>query len=567
MSSSKSDRRPVPRLSRGFRDTFSSNVVARQRMIETIRKVYERYGFAPLETPAVEYVDALGKFLPESDTPAGGIFAFRDDDNSWLALRYDLTAPLSRVFAEHRNDIPIPFRRFQVGPVWRNEKPGPGRYREFYQFDIDTVGTASMAADAEVCCVLADALEALHVPRGDYVIKVNNRKALNGVLEVVGVPTDEETSLIVLRAIDKLDRLGIEGVKELLGRGRYDAPKGQESFRVSGKSLGSLAEKQVPAEVIAGLGQLRGQHAEVVGEEVFLTTLRTFLGEHLAAEYEAVILQHTRTSDYTEGAHLRDDQVQRIVDLLSVSEGRRTDVCDRFEELVRGSQVGEEGVAELRDIDRFLTAVGYAEDRVTFDPTVVRGLAYYTGPVFEAQLTFEILDESGQKQQVGSVAGGGRYDYLVERFLGEKVPATGASIGVDRLLTAVTALGQRDTLEATAPVVVTVMDPERVLDYEKITFQLRQAGIPAEMYLGEGGFRKQLQYADQRGSVVAVIAGSREFETGQVSLKDLRLGRELSKEITDREAWVKERPSQVTVRVEDLVSEVKTILERYKVEA
>lgn len=496
MSSSKPERRPVPRVPRGFRDTFSANVVSRQRMIDTIRKVYERYGFAPLETSAVEYVDALGKFLPESSTPAGGIFAFQDEDNSWLALRYDLTAPLSRFFAEHRNDIPLPFRRFQVGPVWRNEKPGPGRYREFYQFDIDTVGTASMGADAEVCCVLADALEALHIPRGDYVIKVNNRKALNGVLEVVGLPTDENTSLTVLRAIDKLDRLGLEGVRSLLGKGRED-----------------------------------------------------------------------ESGDFTEGAHLRDEQVQRIIDLLSVAAGRRSDVCDKFAELVRGSQVGEEGVAELREIDAFLTAVGYMEDRVTFDPTVVRGLAYYTGPVFEAQLTFEVPDESGQKQQFGSVAGGGRYDYLVERFLGEKVPATGASIGVDRLLSALAALGQLGTLETSAPVVVTVMDRERVLDYERMTFELRQAGIAAEMYLGEGGFRKQLQYADERGSVVVVIAGSREFEAGQVSLKDLRLGRELSKEITDREAWVKEQPSQVVIKAENLVAEVRAILDRYKVEA
>lgn len=465
-------------------------------MIDAIREVYERYGFAPLETPAVEYVDALGKFLPESDTPAGGIFAFKDEDQSWMALRYDLTAPLARVFAEHRNRIPVPFRRYQVGPVWRNEKPGPGRFREFYQFDIDTVGTASMAADAEVCCVLADAMEAIHIRRGDYVIKVNNRKALNGVLEVAGVPSDENTSLTVLRAIDKLDRLGLDGVRQLLGEGRAD-----------------------------------------------------------------------ESGDFTQGANLRDDQVQRIIDLLSVAGDRRSDVCDRFEEIVRGSRVGEEGVTELREIDRFLTAVGYAEDRVTFDPTVVRGLAYYTGPVFEAQLTFEVADESGQKQQFGSVSGGGRYDYLVERFLGEKVPATGASIGVDRLLTALAALGELGSLEAMAPVVVTVMDQDRLLDYERITFQLRQAGIPAEMYLGEGGFRKQLQYADERGSVVAVIAGSREFEAGQVSLKDLRLGRELSKEITDREAWVKEQPSQVTVPLDNLISEVKAILGRYKVEA
>jgi histidyl-tRNA synthetase len=461
-------------------------------MIDAIRDVYQRYGFAPLETPAIEYLDALGKQLPDTDTPAGGIFAFRDEDNSWIALRYDLTAPLSRIFAERRIDLPIPFRRYQVGLVWRNERPGPGRYREFYQFDIDTVGSASMAADAEVCCVLADALEALQISRGDYVIRVNNRKALNGVVEVAGLPTDEQTSLTVLRAIDKLDRLGLDGVRQLLGAGRTD-----------------------------------------------------------------------ESGDFTLGAKLTQSQSQRIIDLLSVKEDSRVKVCDRFEEIVHGSSVGQEGVAELREIDRFLTAAGYSEDRVVFDPTVVRGLAYYTGPVFEAALTFEVADESGVKRQFGSVAGGGRYDYLVERFLGEKVPATGASIGVDRLLAALEALGKVDTQDASAPVVVTVMDKERALDYQKIAFDLRRAGIAAEMYLGEGNFRDQLRYADARGAVVAVIAGSREFETGQVSLKDLRLGRELSKQFTERQAWLKEQPAQVTVPLENILAEVQSILARY----
>src|SRR6266404_188545 len=485
--------RPVARLPRGLRDTFAGNVVARQRMIDTIRGVYERYGFAPLETPAFEYVDALGKYLPDGDIPAGGIFAFRDEDSSWVALRYDLTAPLSRIFSEHRNDLPIPFRRYQVGLVWRNERPGPGRFREFYQFDIDTVGSASMAADAEVCCVLADALEALQISRGDYVIRVNDRKALNGVVEVAGLPTDEQTSLTLLRAIDKLDRLGLEGVRQLLGKGRTD-----------------------------------------------------------------------ESGDFTEGAHLTEGQAQRIIDLLSVKEDSRAKVCDRFEEIVRGSAVGQEGVAELREIDRFLTAAGYAEDRVVFDPTVVRGLAYYTGPVFEAALTFEVADEAGEKRQFGSVAGGGRYDYLVERFIGEKVPATGASIGVDRLLSALEALGKVDTQDSTAPVVVTVMDKDRALDYQKLTFELRGAGIAAEMYLGDGNFRDQLRYADARGAVVAVIAGSREFEAGQVSLKDLRLGRELSKQFTERQAWLKEQPAQVTVPVGNILSEVRAILARYQ---
>jgi histidyl-tRNA synthetase len=493
MSSSKSENRPAPRVPRGLRDTFAPGVLARRRMIDAICSVYERYGFAPLETPAIEYVDVLGKYLPDSDTPAGGIFSFRDDDGSWLALRYDLTAPLSRVFSGRIGDLPVPFRRYQVGPVWRNEKPGPGRFREFYQCDFDTVGTASMLADAEVCCVVADALEAVQISRGDYIIRVNNRKALNGVLEVSGIDRSEESSLTVLRAIDKLERLGVDGVRQLLGEGRVDD-----------------------------------------------------------------------SGDFTGGANLRYDQIDRVVELLSVKESLRSEVCNRFEELVRGSKVGEEGVAELREIDSFLTAAGFSEDRVIFDPTVVRGLAYYTGPVFEAALTFEITDETGQKRQFGSVAGGGRYDYLVERFIGEKVPATGLSIGVDRLLSALAELGQLRTVDASAPVVVTIMDQAHLLDYQKITFQLRQAGIPAEMYLGDGGFRKQLQYADERGSIVAVIAGSREFDTKQVSLKDLRLGRELSKEITERQAWAKDQPAQITIPSERLIGEVQTILDRYR---
>lgn len=493
MSSDRIEGRPIPRLPKGLRDNFASDVLARRHTIDKIRRVYENYGFAPLETSAIEYVETLGKFLPESSTPAGGIFAFQDEDNSWLALRYDLTAPLSRIFSEYRKEIPQPFRRYQVGLVWRNEKPGPGRFREFYQFDIDTVGTPSMAADAEVCCVLADALEALDIARGDYIIKVNNRKALNGVLEVVGIsPQNEETSLGVLRAIDKLDRLGLSAVRELLGKGRVD-----------------------------------------------------------------------ESGDFMKGADLREEQIKLIMDLLSVDEKLRSEVCDKFEALVKGSAVGEEGVAELREIDRFLSAVGYAEDRVIFDPTVVRGLAYYTGPVVEAALTFETTDETGQKRQFGSVAGGGRYDYLVERFVGEKVPATGASIGIDRLLAALKQLGKLSGVETLAPVVITVMDRNYLLEYEKMTFQLRNAGIPAEMYLGSGGFKKQLQYADDRGSVVAVIAGSREFEAGEVALKDLWLGRELSKNITDRAAWSKEQPAQVTISMANLVEEVRGILNRY----
>jgi len=502
-------------------------------MVDTIRGIYERYGFEPLETPAVEYVEVLGKFLPESQTPEGGVFAWRDEDKDWIALRYDLTAPLSRVVAEHKDSLPMPFRRYQVGPVWRLEKPGPGRFREFQQFDIDTVGSASMAADAEVCCALADSLEALGIARGQYLVKVNNRKVLNGVLERMGLgdaaaaaapgtptgaaggaaPADfprlpaepgkrpdaaaflqlanyhranpAAQRMAVLRAIDKLDRLGLDGVRDMLGDGRLD-PSGAFNY----------------------------------------------------------------------GAGLRPDQWEGVFGFLRAGAADRGAVVARLRELVATSKVGIEGVDELAEMDRLLSAAGYANDRVVFDPSVVRGLEYYTGPVFEAALTFEIVDEDGAKRQFGSVAGGGRYDTLVERFTGQLVPATGVSIGVDRLLAALKAVG-RGASQRSGPVVVVTMDKDRWVEYQQMTAELRAAGIRAEMFLGKGGLGAQLKYADKRNSPLAVIAGGNEFAKNEVSIKDLRLGKQLSDKITDRDEWRKAQPAQVTVARAALIDEVR----------
>ncbi|MFN0207890.1 MAG: histidine--tRNA ligase [Planctomycetota bacterium] len=523
--------RPVPRVPKGFRDVFAADVEARRFMVDTIRQVYECYGFEPLETPAVEYVETLGKFLPESNQPDGGIFAWKlieegDKDGEWTALRYDLTAPLSRVVAEHKESLPAPFRRYQIGPVYRKEKPGPGRFREFYQFDIDTVGTASMAADAEVCCILADALEALGIKRGDYLIKVNNRKVLNGVLERIGMenivksgaadteyprqpaesgkrPTAEafiqldeyykvnpdEQRTAVLRAIDKLDKLGVDGVREMLSKGRLDS-----------------------------------------------------------------------SGAYNYGALLNDEQIKAVMGFVSGGALDRKEITNQYKELVGSSAIGQEGVRELQQIDEFLTAAGYGNDRVQFDPSVVRGLGYYTGPVFEAALTFDITDEDGVKRPFGAVAGGGRYDDLVKRFTGELVPATGASIGVDRLLAALKVVGRVKTDDRRGPVVVTVMDKPRMLDYQKMVFELRNAGIAAELYLGEGGFKQQLKYADKRNSAVAVIAGSNEFDKGEITLKNLKLGKELAKQVASRDEWRKGQPAQVTVKRDALVEEVKKML-------
>jgi histidyl-tRNA synthetase len=497
LSSSGKPQRPVPRIPKGFRDIAAGHVRARERMIARIREVYERYGFVPLETPALEYVDVLGKFLPEADTPSGGIFAFRDDDEEWVALRYDLTAPLSRYVAMNFQDLPKPFRRYQVGPVYRVEKPGPGRFREFYQFDFDSVGTSSMLADAEACMIMCDTLEALGIAPGQYMVRANNRKVLNGLLEsLVGAGgAADRTALDILRSIDKLDRLGLSGVALLLGPGRTD-----------------------------------------------------------------------ESGARTPGLGLPDAHIEKILGYLSIPADARGHACDRLEALVGDSVVGREGVSELRQIDEALTGAGYGDERVQFDPTVVRGLEYYTGPVFEAVLTFQIVDDDGQTRQFGSVFGGGRYDDLVERFTGQKVPATGASIGVDRLLAALLMLGKIQLDEVTAKVLVTRLDKNLTAEYQRIVAELRSAGFGAELYVGNQDIKKQFKYASQSGKVVAVVMGSDELAKGEVSIKDLVQGEELSREIgDDRKAWLEQQPAQFSVARTDLTRAIREVLGRYAV--
>ncbi|WP_238371091.1 histidine--tRNA ligase [Heliomarina baculiformis] len=490
MAKVKKQPRPKAETPKGFRDYFGAEVTQRSEMLRKIAQVYHLYGFDALETSAVETVEALGKFLPDVDRPNEGVFAWQEADDAdkgdWLALRYDMTAPLARVFAQHRNDLPVPYRRYAMGPVWRNEKPGPGRFRQFYQCDADTVGSGSMASDAEICALLADTLEAVGIARGDYLIRVNNRKVLNGVLEATGVEDDGQRDA-VLRTIDKFDKVGESGVRELLGKGRLD-------------DSGAF---------IDGVGLTEAQAAPVLA---FLTSKGADAGETLA--------------------NLR----------LAVGE----------------SASGAEGVDELEEIAAILNAQGYGPDRIVIDPSVVRGLGYYTGPVYEAELTFDILDEKGRKRQFGSVAGGGRYDDLVKRFTGQSVPATGVSIGVDRLLAALHAKG-RVSKDAAGPVIVTVMDRDRMADYQAMVSELRGSGIRAEVYLGNPkNFGNQLKYADRRGSPVAVIEGGEEKERGVVQIKDLILGAKIAESAT-LEEW-KERPSQYEISRSDLVAKVREIL-------
>lgn len=487
--------RPVARLPKGMRDIGPAELRQTQAMLETIRGVYERYGFEPLETPAFEYTDALGKFLPDQDRPNEGVFSFQDEDEQWLSLRYDLTAPLARYVAENFQDLPKPFRRYATGPVWRNEKPGPGRFRQFTQFDADTVGAESVAADAEMCMLAADALEALGIPRGQYVVKVNNRKVLDGVLASIGIDpandADSATRMTVLRAVDKLDRLGAAGVAELLGKGRKD-----------------------------------------------------------------------ESGDFTKGAGLDAQAIDKVLSFVGAGASGGL-VLEAVAPLVSDSDGGAQGLAELREIDAFVAAAGYGPDRIRIDPSVVRGLEYYTGPVFEAELLIPATDEKGNPVRFGSVGGGGRYDDLVARFTGQTVPATGFSIGVSRLQAALTLIG-RAPASVPGPVVVTVMDRDRVADYQKFVQTLRDANIRAELYLGNPKkFGRQLEYADKRGSPLVVIQGSNERDAGEVILKDLIEGAKAAAAIKDNKEWKETRPAQVSVKEADLVAEVRKILSRH----
>lgn len=475
------------RLPRGFVDRSAADIRAVDGMVAKIREVYERYGFDPVETPLFEYTDALGKFLPDSDRPNEGVFSLKDDDEQWMSLRYDLTAPLARHVAENFNEIQLPYRTFRAGWVFRNEKPGPGRFRQFMQFDADTVGAAGVQADAEMCMMMADTMEALGL-KGQFVVRVNNRKVFDGVLDGIGLAGDDNAGrrLTVLRAIDKLDKFGLDGVKLLLGEGRKD-----------------------------------------------------------------------ESGDFTKGAGLGSDQIASVLAYLAQDGYQPT------------SDLYTQGMNELDQIEALVRAAGYAENRIKIDPSVIRGLEYYTGPVFEAELTFAVKNEKGESVVFGSVGGGGRYDGLVSRFMGQPVPATGFSIGVSRLMTALKNLGKLGDEEVLAPVVVCVMD--RDIDslgrYQRFTQTLRHAGIRAEMYQGnKKNFGDQLKYADRRGAPLAIIQGGDERAQGLVQIKDLIEGKRLSGEIEDNATWREARVAQVSVPEAELVEKVREMLDAQRLD-
>lgn len=483
----------------GLIDRTPADIAATRRMMGIIREVYELYGFEPVETPAIEYTDALGKFLPDQDRPNEGVFSFQDDDEQWLSLRYDLTAPLARYVAENFEQLPKPYRSYREGWVFRNEKPGPGRFRQFMQFDADTVGSASPAADAEICMMAADTMERLGISRGQYVVKVNNRKTLDGVLESIGLGGDDNAGrrLTVLRAIDKLDRLGKDGVKLLLGAGRKD-----------------------------------------------------------------------ESGDFTKGAQLQDAQIAKVLNYLDFQLAEDSSqietVLGNWRRDVGESALGEEGLAELGQIAEIVRAAGYGQDRISFDSSVVRGLEYYTGPVYEVELLIETKDEKDRPVRFGSVGGGGRYDGLVSRFRSEPVPATGFSIGVSRLQAALALIGASEAKGEYGPVVVTVLERERLTDYQKMVATLREAGIRAELYLGNPkNFGNQLKYADRRNAPCVVIQGGDEKAKAEIQIKDLIEGAKAAAAIASNAEWRESRPAQFACPESELVEKVREVLARH----
>ena len=450
-------------LPKGFRDNSEDSIDIRNQVINIIRNECEQFGFKNIETPALEYTEALGKFLPDVDRPSGGVFSFQDDDGRWLSMRYDLTAPLARYVAENYQFIPKPFKRYQFGSVWRNEKPGPGRYREFIQFDADAIGISNNYIDAELCVIVARIFKKIGFSENEYKIKYSSRIIWENLFKQIEI--EDKQIPAVLRAVDKLDRVGINGVKDLLLKGRED-----------------------------------------------------------------------QSGDFMEGVNLKNDQVNKILDFIS-NKNSKDDQLSSFEEYLQN----------------------YKDLPFEFDPTVVRGLEYYTGLVFEVELTTKVVNDKGKEVIFGSVAGGGRYDKLIARFGKEDVPATGISIGIDRLIYAIE---QFDKIQSNKKplIIIANLIPEQISNYLSIAEVVRDEGYACEIFYGSNNLSKQLKYSDKRKASLVIIIGEDEIKNKTISIKNLTVGKELSKNIDSREEWKELKAGQFIINKDDLITELKKIL-------
>jgi len=481
-----------PEKPRGFEDISGDDLLSLQGLISKIEDTYKFYGFDKLETSTIELSDVIGSYLPDQDRPNEGVFSFEDEDGRWLSLRYDLTAGLARYVAENYDSLPKPFRRYQSGWVFRNEKPGPGRFRQFMQVDADTVGSANPLSDAEMCMMFSDVFENIGIEKKDYIIRLNNRNLLDALLNQtkISIRDNNNQYLTVMRSIDKLDRLGIKGVRELLGKGRKD-----------------------------------------------------------------------KSGDFTKGADLSNEQIDLIINFLNQGEEckkvSRENALLNLNKTFCESDKFEEAIGELNSISSILDDLGYNEEKIAIDPSVVRGLGYYTGPIYEADLVFPKNEELNN---FGSVGGGGRYDNLVDRLKGVKVPATGISIGVSRLLSAIKILNKNNINFTSVDAVVLIMDHSDKSFYFNLATQLRSEGIVADLYMGDSNMKAQLKYADKKGARVAIIVGEDEKASNSVTIKDLFKGKEVSSEISENEEWRSGKSSQITVSIDKMVESTKEIL-------
>ena len=472
--------KPTSELPNGFADRQEEELLIRDLLISNIKKIMSKYGFQYLETPSFEYTDSIGKFLPDKDRPSEGVFSF-EDEKKWLSLRYDLTAPLARYAAKNFDSLPRPFKRFQLGTVWRNEKPGPGRFREFLQFEADYIGTSNLFSDAELCFLISEILNSCGLEKSEFIVKISNRKLSKGLLEKLNI-TDEQKQSITLRAIDKLDRVGVEGVQYLLGKGRKD-----------------------------------------------------------------------KSGDFTKGAELEESQIKEIIKFLNIKNLSEKNF-EKIREIAADNKSMNNGIKELELMEKYFLLFNFTN--YIFDPTVVRGLEYYTGPIFEANLTFGVKNNKGKEIEFGSVGGGGRYDDLVKRFNNQDCPSTGISVGLDRLIYAIL---QKNKIKAEKknPVLICVFDEKYMDFYIKILNVLRSKNISAEIYSGSSNIKSQFKYADRRGCDFVILCGDDEVSKNVVTIKNLNVGKQMSENIKDRSEWKQSLEAQKTVAFDQLLNEIK----------
>jgi histidyl-tRNA synthetase len=452
---------------RGMRDFLTADVRKREYVIGVIKEVYERYGFEPLETPAVENIETLmGKYGEEGNQLIFKILKRGEHEKTGeadLALRYDLTVPLARVVAQYQNELPKFFKRYQIQPVWRADRPARGRFREFYQCDVDVLGSKSMVVEAELIAAASDALTALGFK--DFVVRINHRQVLAGILDQAGVALDKHAEALI--ALDKMDKAGAEGVaRELNARG--------------------------------------------IAPEAAVKLMRFFEG--LAG-------------------------VERAAGLVDLGEAGleraalNADILGRLVEFVGAHESGSRGVDELRQVLQFAKDGG-VEKRIKLDPTLARGLSYYTGAIIE----INVADLSG------SLGGGGRYDNLVGMFLGKDVAACGFSLGLERIIVVMSEreMFPAELVSSPADVMVTIWNEESVAESLALATELRREGLRVDLYPEADKMGKQFKYAAARGIRFVAIVGDDERARGEVAIKDLESGEQRSVKRADAATAIRE---------------------------